>query len=110
MRRSLVALIPAVISLLVAACGGDRESTAPRAVTGGPSFAPGGKQCNFSDTKSAARAWLISSTDPLLDLIAAHQTAFKDGALAATPAAVDVLAEIAVARKATNPARVTSNS
>ena len=111
MRRSLVALIPAVISLLVAACGGDRESTAPRAATGGPSFAPGGNnnQCNFSDTKTAARAWLISNTDPLLDLIGAHQTAFRDGALAATPAAVNVLAEIAVARKATDPARVNNN-
>ncbi len=72
MRRSLVALVPTALALLIAACSGDRDTTAPRTIAPTRSsntltIAP---VCSFNNVKADFRGFFASSTDVAGDFIA----------------------------------------
>lgn len=100
MRRLPVALVPAAVGLLLAACVGDRDTTAPRSAPNAASF---GKTppatCDFNTLRSEGRDFFSSNTDPVFDIIKSMTDAFgTGGAAAATPFGLDVFAQIASAR------------
>jgi hypothetical protein len=105
MRRSLVALVPAAAGLLLAACVGDRDSTAPRiAPSNSPSLdRPTSPACDAT-IKTDARAFFSSYPgDPVFTdvdaMAAAYGTGGAAGAAAATPFGLNIFNHIANARQ-----------
>jgi hypothetical protein len=102
MRRTIVALVPIVGLIALAACSTD-QGTSPRSIISQQALASGGPpapSCSFNNMTKAARNYL-SSTDPVLDAINLMQSAYNTnngGAVAATPRGWDVLRLIAQER------------
>jgi hypothetical protein len=107
MRRLPVALVPAAVGLLLAACVADRDTTSPRSAPDAAAFAQGAQPqtCSpntFSGTmKQSAGTFFSAGNDPVFDLISTMKTSWQtNGAAAAatTTAGLNILARIAAVR------------
>lgn len=102
-RRGATRLVPLFTAAALAACAGDR-ATAPPASSHADlqSGATLTLVCNFNQTKSDARAFFSSGSDPVFSIIRDMQSAYgAGGGSAATPRGFDVLQQIAAARGTT---------
>ena len=79
MRRFSVALLPLGVSLALAACGPDSDTTTSRSITsvqrssaGGP---PSANACNVGDIKKAAQDFFAAQQDPVFGLLNDLQSA-----------------------------------
>lgn len=105
MRRSPVALVPAAVGLLLAACVGDRDTTAPRsAPSGSPSFTAAATTtpaCDITIMKDAlayfATGDAVFTDIPLM--ANAYSVAPHTNPAAATPFGLNILSHIAAARR-----------
>lgn len=95
-------LVPILLTATLAACAGDRATAPPTSHTDVQSGATVTLVCNFTQTKSDARAFFSSGSDPVFSIIRDMQSAYgTGGATAATPKGFDVLQQIAAARGTT---------
>jgi len=104
MRRTHVAVMTLVGSLLVAACNGDSTTTSPPRGTpqAGPSRTALALSCSnalFATMTSDAKAYLPAK-DPVLDSIPVMKKLFGTSALAATPIGFQMLSHTADIRDA----------
>jgi len=114
MRRLPVALVPAAVGLLLAACVADRDTTSPRvAAPDSPSLTvtPTTPACN-SLLRTDAQAYFKFNSDPVFDDITALATAYGAAPSThpdlATPFGLKIFAHISAARK--DPGRLKSGT
>lgn len=100
MRRSTVALTPIVGLLVLGACTGDRDTTAPRFIAPTQSVSANlTLSCSFSTLSQDAKNY-FPSKDTAFAIIGDMKTLYnKSGAAAATPKGFDVLARLADVRR-----------
>jgi len=101
MRRSPVALVPAAVGLLLAACVGDRDTTAPKSASNAASFTQAAPPvtCDFTAMKQDASHFFSASNDAVFGMISNMKTTRQSsGAAAATPMGFNIFAEISKAR------------
>lgn len=103
MRQFTAAPMIIAVSLALAACTGDRETTAPRSIATRPAQAdfvlatlP---PCDFTTLSQDAKNY-FAAKDIAFTYISNMKTAFKTSALAATPSGFDVFGRIADVRRA----------
>ena len=102
MRRLPAALTVLSLSLFIAACSSDRETTAPRSVA--PRSAPSAVTyltltCDFPTLNQDAKKY-FTAKDQVFTMIADMKTAYKTSAAAATPKGFEILAYLADYRRA----------
>lgn len=101
MRRSLVALMPAAVGLLISACVGDRATTAPRATADGAALLAAARPvtCSFTQINKDAGNYFASKQDVVYDIIKSMQSAYNlTGAAGATPYALDIYHQVEISR------------
>ena len=107
MRRSPVALVPAAVGLLLAACVGDRDTTAPKSAPDAAAFVQGSQPQTCSQNlfnvamKQDAGAFFSSSNDAVFDLISTMKSSWQNNGAAAPAtitAGLNILARIAAVR------------
>jgi len=103
MRRTIVALVPIVGSLLFAACSDNRDATAPRSISASRNASPNSppNSCSFSTVNSDA-ALYFPAGDAVFTMISDMKSLYQTrngGAVAATPKGFDILAHTADARR-----------
>jgi len=103
MRRTTVALIPIVGSLLFAACSDSRDATAPPNLAASRNASPNSppNSCSFSTVTSDATLYFPAG-DAVFTMISDMKSLYQTrngGAVAATPKGFDILARTADARR-----------
>jgi hypothetical protein len=99
MRRSNVALIPIVVSLALAACTGDRDTTAPRYIA--PTRTVSADltlACDFTTMTADAKNY-APFKDIVFTMIGDMKTLYRTSVAAATPKGFDILARVADLRR-----------
>jgi len=99
MRRSLVALVPVGVSLLLSACDTDRAPL-PSGISPGQARAdrPATGGCSVNGLNNLAQAF-FKSGDPVFTKISDMKTTYnRSGAAAATPLGFDILERVATVR------------
>lgn len=98
MRRPTVAFIPIVVSLALAACTGDRETTAPRYIAPTSSVSADlTLACSFSTMSQDAKNY-FATKDTVFSMIGDMKTLYRTSVAAATPKGFDILTRVAAAR------------
>lgn len=108
--RLATRLAPLLAAATLAACAGDRATAPPAPRADVQSGATLTLVCNFNQTKSDARAFFSSGSDPVFSIIRDMQSLYgTGGAAAATPRGFDVLQQIAAARGTTRQGGTAAN-
>jgi hypothetical protein len=103
MRRTIVALVPIVGSLLFAACSDSRDATSPRSISASRNASPNSPPtgCSFSTITGDANLY-FPSRDAVFTMISDMKSLYQTrngGAVAATPKGFDILARTADVRR-----------
>jgi len=101
MRRTTVALIPIVVSLALAACSDNRDTTAPRYIA--PSHSVSANltlSCSFSTLSQDAKNYFPSKDTAFVMIGDMKTLSNKSGVAAATPKGFDILSRLADVRDA----------